>query len=402
MINEAIIVSESEGIKLDQEVDEGTIYITPDTGYNYVWINNMGTQLLFLSMISNTYPSPVRVFLAEHFYSLNKNIEIFTGSELSYIEVYNDTNNNHRIDSNFTANPINSELTYYLIINASKSFLISPVTKMDRENGSSYEWGIKYLEVQAGLVKTPLGPIWDVTDLIIPFLEFNYQYIVDLSVNKTILKNTFKMGSVEEKYKDLFRKSSLSLLYSSFNYVTNHSTALINESVLLSPSNINTTFFLNDLSQEYKDFRMWENIFKSNYTLDFENQGSEYEISTINAPSNTIDPEMFSSGHLNFIQISNYLSSLLPPIYSNIDSLALNRSLAFDNPFIRYRICYPEWSGSSLDHDPWMISYFTPIENPTSEILFDLSVIATLSIFVVGVVTLSIALIRWKELLVNR
>ncbi|MFW9856960.1 MAG: hypothetical protein ACFFFG_18060 [Candidatus Thorarchaeota archaeon] len=387
-------------IQLEAGIDEGFLNITSQTAYRYVWINVKGTQILFLAMIAFDGPSPVQVLITEHYYSQNNSIEIFMGNQLNYIELYHDNVTKDGIPTgNYSSSGRHDEISHYLIFNASRSIQIFDVQKTESANGFTYAWGLRYTDLHALLVKSASQPIQEIFDINVSYVQFDYKYEIDLNQNQTILKSSFQLGTFQGPDGLFFDNTSLSLLYSSFSHVSNVSSVYINGSRLFTSQNTNQSFVMEDVAQEVNQQEVWINRFKSNYTVIKPNLTKSYPTVTASAPMATIDLNMRSSGYLGVMQLSDYLASLFPPLFTELKSIALDEIFSLEKSLVRYRICYPEWGGHELTHDPWLIAQITPkdalLPRPPSDNLQ----IAIIGLFIMGLISLSVAIVRWKDLI---
>ncbi|MFX0121815.1 MAG: hypothetical protein ACFE9A_20655, partial [Candidatus Hodarchaeota archaeon] len=318
-------------IQLNAEIDEGFLNITRRTAYKYVWINVKGAQILFLAIVGFEGPSPVRVFITEHYYSQNNSLEIFMGNQLNYIELYHDNHTEDGIPTgNYSESGEHDEISHYMTINASQSIQIFDVEKVERDDGFIYTWGIRYTDLHALIIKASSHPIYEVLDVNISYVQFDYKYEIDLHQNQTILKSSFQLGTFQGINESFFHNLSLSCLYSSFSYVSNISSVYINQSTMLTSKNENTTFIMDDIAQEANEQEVWVNRFKSNYTVSSQNSTKDIPTVTASAPLASIDLNMRSSGHLGVMKLSDYLASLFPPLFTKLSAIALDQSFSLE------------------------------------------------------------------------
>ncbi|MFW9903131.1 MAG: hypothetical protein ACFFFH_02255 [Candidatus Thorarchaeota archaeon] len=397
--NVAKITRTDSDIQLEAEIDEGYLDITQRIAYRYVWINAKGAQILFLAIVGFETPSPVHVFITEHYYSQNNSIEIFMGNQLNYIEFYHDNITKDGIPTGNYINGEHDEISHYLIFNASQSVQISNVQKNESDDGFTYTWGIRYSNIQALIVKSSSNPISEFFDVNVSFIQFNYEYEIDLNQNQTMLKSSFNLGTFKGLDDLFFDNLSLSCLYSSFSHVSNVSSVYINGSTLFTSNNENKSFVMDEITQEVNQENIWINRFKSNYTVIDKNSTEINPIVTVSAPLASIDLNMRSGGHLSVMPLSDYLASLFPPLFTKLKSLAWDESFSLEKSLVRYRICYPQWDGHEIIHDPLLIAQFTPRDELLLIPSNDSFQILIIGIFVMGVISLSIAAIRWKDII---
>ncbi|MFW9780635.1 MAG: hypothetical protein ACFFE8_17465 [Candidatus Heimdallarchaeota archaeon] len=177
------------------------------------------------------------------------------------------------------------------------------------------------------------------------------------------------------------------------------SSVYVNGTRLFTSQNANQSFVMEDIAQEVNQQEVWINRFKSNYTVIGQNDTTSYPTVTVSAPLDSIDLDMRSSGHLSAIPLSDYLASLFPPLFTELKSIALDESFTLEKSLVRYRICYPEWGGGKITHDPWLIAQFSPKEQLLLGPLSDILQIAIIGIFILGLISLTIAIVRWKDLI---
>ncbi|MHA1979149.1 MAG: hypothetical protein ACW99R_00470 [Candidatus Hodarchaeales archaeon] len=391
---------ETPEIDLETEIDEGFLNITQQIAYKYVWINANGAQILFLALVGFGGPSPVQVFVTEHYYSQNNSIEIFMGNQLNFIEFYHDNITEDGFPTgNYSIDGEHDEISHYLIFNASKSIQVFDVQKFKSDVGNTYIWGIRYSDIQALIIKSSSHPIQDIIDVNVSYIQFDYMYEIDLNENQTILKSSFQLGSFQGVNDLFFDNLSLSCLYSSFSHVSNTSSTYINGSTRYTSDNENVIIVMENLTQQVNQQEVWMNRFKSNFTVIDQNNSRDYPTVTTLAPLDSIDLNMRSSGHLNVIPLSNYLASLLPPIFTELRSIAWDESFSLENSLVRYRICYPEWGGHEIFHDPWITAQISPRNEIVLSPLFDRIHILSIGILTIGLFSFSLAVIRWKRLL---
>jgi hypothetical protein len=97
----------------------------------YAWINVSEAQTIFYALTSDEVNPPIKNFLSQHFQVENET-EVFIGTTLLLIEVYNDADEDGIPQANFTSGEF--EIAYYLEINSSVRYETTPIRKI-LENG---------------------------------------------------------------------------------------------------------------------------------------------------------------------------------------------------------------------------------------------------------------------------
>jgi len=132
-------------------------------------------------------------FLGQRF-QIENDTEVFVGNTLTLIEVYNDTSGDGIPQANFTSGE--SEIAYYLLVNSSINYEVTPIQKILEDGISHYTWGFKYQEIDGFLLypKKQLGVA--AARVMIDQLGFKYDFCV--VENTSYVKTSFDIGRITD------------------------------------------------------------------------------------------------------------------------------------------------------------------------------------------------------------
>ena len=318
----------------------------------YDWINTNGTQIIFLAYYSQLLNPPIITFLGQHYYAGN-DTEVFVGNTLAAMEVYNDNNGNELPDADYAGGT--SEILYQFMVNSSVSFEITPIGKTITDGIAHYRWGIRYQTIDGFLIAENYTADLMVT---VDYMDFSYDFYIQDNVS--YVKTNFGMGEISNATSTAgfptepvsLNGLSLALFYettivTSRPYVTlvdgnqyNSTTAPAS----VQPANLGEIQI--DTATTFKF------VFGQDYTL-YRGTLEETHRSKSTAVSKQSVSSDFSRLEWIFSNLETVLSSLFPKI-SNLQ-VAINLDYALSS--FLYRVCYPAWDGSRLQHDPTYIAY---------------------------------------------
>jgi hypothetical protein len=323
----------------------------------YVWINTSGVQVIYLACLSYMYPPPVITFFGEHYWTEN-GTEIFVGNTLTAMEVYNDTNGNGLPDVN-TGNGT-SELLYNYCVNSSQSFMMTPLEKTEVDGVSHYTWGLRYDTVDGFLLTEN-----QITGARVMLDYFGSSFDFYMQDNTSYLKTSFEMG----KILNLTSTSggevaldglSLSLLYGTTVDASTSYTAVVNGE----PYNSTTTQNLMEPTEsgEIKvgDSKAFRCVFGQNYTLFRDSQ----EVVCASQSAAVSDQSVFGGLYKSVEFAVSFFEQLLSGLFPKISNLPATIDLDYNVSSLLYRVCYPQWGGCALEHDPTYIAYLAPATVP--------------------------------------
>jgi len=143
-------VSSQGYIDTNAEYANGSIPIPPTGVWIwYAWVNTSETQVICYALFSDTYNSPIVSFLGQHF-KVENGTDVFVGTTLALIEVYDDTNGDGIPQANFTSGE--SEIIYHLGVNSSVNYQITPIQKVMEGEITHYMWGFKHETIDGFLL----------------------------------------------------------------------------------------------------------------------------------------------------------------------------------------------------------------------------------------------------------
>jgi hypothetical protein len=356
--------SSEETVNTSAKYSNGTI-ASPIDGLAiwYVWINTSYTQVIYMAFVSDGYPPPVLTFFGQHYMTAG-GTEVFVGNTLTALEVYNDTNKNGLPD----VNPANgtSELLYNFAVNSSRSFTETPVEKTLLGNEYHYTWGLRYNTIDGFLLTENQA---EGARIQLDYLATSYDFYV--RDNASYLKTSFEIGTISNVTSASglnvnLTGLSLSLLYGTSIITSKAYTTVINEKPYNSTMATNSTE-PTDLGEiTIGDTEAYECVFGQNYTL-ITNSGNEtYPSRSAAVSDQSVPGGVYRSveGALPFFE--DVLSSLFP----KMSNLTATVNLDYNVSSFLYRVCYPQWDGYAIEHDPTYIAYLVqtavPEMNPST------------------------------------
>jgi hypothetical protein len=140
----------------------------------YAWINVSEAQTIFYALTSDEVNPPIKNFLGQHFQVENET-EVFIGTTLLLIEVYNDANEDGIPQANFTSGE--SEIAYYSEINSSVRYETTPIRKILENDIPHYKWGFKYDKID-GFLQHADEAGHTGARVMIDYLGFNFDFYV--------------------------------------------------------------------------------------------------------------------------------------------------------------------------------------------------------------------------------
>ena len=380
-------VSSQGYIDTNAEYANGSIPIPPTGVWIwYAWVNTSETQVICYALFSDTYNSPIMSFLGQHF-KVENSTDVFVGTTLALIEVYNDTNGDGIPQANFTSGE--SEIIYHLGVNSSVNYQITPIQKVMEGEVSHYTWGFKHETIDGFLLypeqyEGHTGAAFVTID----YLSFNYDFYVVQNVS--YLKTSFEIGNITDiqPYDDplpSLEGLSLSLLYSTVTSSAEPYTAYVNDEPYDSTTAPNPATATNSSQIAVEMIKAYEFIFGESYNLTRGENIETYEVKSEAAATTSVHPYVIYGLDWAFTRFENNLNlSELFPSAGGIGGLVdLNCSVST----LLYRNCYPVWDGLPIQHDPTYVDYLfsnTIIPEFPIVVLLPLFVVATLFIVAVS------------------
>lgn len=334
------------------EYSNGTIHESPcDIWYD--WVNASGTQIICYILYSNVVNSPIINFLGQHF-QVGNGTEVFVGSTMALLEVYNDTNSDGIPQANFTSGV--SEIKYYLLMNSSVSYQIGFINKTLEDGVAHYRWSFEYTTIDGFLLYPEQQPGHVAARVIIDHLGLMYDFYVDQNVSN--LKTSFDIGSIvdlqqlPEEPPVLLDGLSLSLLFSTATVADKPYTIHVNGQQYNSTTTTNSAIAAT-MGQVAVDMKKaCDFVLGGSYNLTRGQDVETHEVKSEAAATSSVPQSALSDLEriLGFFEDNLNLTALfgapLKPVSLNCNSSAL-----------LYRICYPVWDGLRIEHDPTYVTY---------------------------------------------
>jgi hypothetical protein len=352
----------------------------------YVWINTSYTQVIYLAFVSHRYPPPVIVFFGQH-YMAGNDTEVFVGNTLTAMEVYNDTNRNGVPDVNLSNGT--SELLYNFAVNSSQSFVITTVQKTLIGNESHYTWGLRYNTIDGFLLTENQNAG---AKVILDYLASSYDFYVQNNVSH--LKTNFEIGKILNvtSTSDLnvtLDGLSLSLLYGTSITASKIYTTVVNGEPYNSTTTQNPTEPTQSGEIRIEDTKAYECIFGQNYTLSRDSENVTWHSQSAAVSDQSVPGGIYKSVESTLPIFENVLSGLFP----KISNLPATINLDYNVSSFLYRVCYPQWDGYALEHDPTYIAYLTSIAVPE----ISLPIMFIIGAAIIGSMTLIVALLDIRK-----
>jgi hypothetical protein len=385
----AIGSSAGETVDTGVEYSNGTIGSTIDgLAIWYVWINTNHTQVIYLAYVSTKYPPSVMTFFGQH-YTTGNGTEVFVGNTLTAMEVYNDTNQNGVPDVG-SGNDTN-ELLYNFAVNSSQSFLITTVQKTLIGGVPHYTWGLQYNTLDGFLLTANQATS---ASVIVDYLATSYDFY--LQSNVSYLKTSFKIGKITNvtstsDHEVTLEGLSLSLLYGTSILASKAYTMIVNGEPYNSTTAENSAELTKSGEIRVEDWKAYECVFGQNYTLSRGSTNVTYPSISAAVSDTSVPGGLYRSIENTLPFFEDVLASVFPRISGMPPAINLDYNVS---SFL-YRICYPQWSGYPLEHDPTYVAYLTTFTMPGTST----PVAFIVGITVIGSIALMVALLDTKRTL---
>jgi hypothetical protein len=347
-------------IRQDAEYSNGTIHESScDIWYD--WVNASGTQIIYYVLYSNVVNSPIINFLGQHFHVEN-DTEVFVGSTMALLEVYNDTNGDGIPQANFTSGV--SEIKYYLLMNSSVSYQIGFIHKTLEGGVSHYEWSFKYIMIDGFLLYPEQQPGHAAAKVMVDHLGFSYDFYVDQNVSN--LKTSFDIGNITDlqplpdEPQISLDGLSLSLLFSTSTVAAKPHTVHVNGQQYNSTTTTNSAIAatMGQVAVDMK--RAYDFVLGGTYNLTRGQNVETHEVKSEVAATSSVPQSALSDLEwtLRLFEDNLNLTALFGAPWETIN-------LNCNSSALLYRVCYPVWDGLRIEHDPTYVAYlFSSIQIP--------------------------------------
>jgi hypothetical protein len=350
--------SDGEAVNTGAEYSNATIG-SPIEGLAiwYVWINTNSTQVIYLAYVSSKIPPPVLTFFGQH-YMTGNGTEVFVGNTLTAMEVYNDTNRNEIPDVDLSNGT--NELLYNFSVNSSQSVVMTPVQKTLIGGEVHYTWGLRYNTIDAFLLTENQAAG---ANVLLDYLASSYDFYVQN--NASYLKTSFEIGKIiNVTYSSdpnfTLEGLSLSLLYGTSVIASNTYTTVVNGEPYNSSTTQNSAIPTQSGEIRIEDVKAYECVFGQNYTLSRDSENATYPSKSAAVSDHSVPGGVYRSVGNTL----SYFENVLLGVFPKMSSLLTTVNLDYNFSSFLYRVCYPQWDGYALEHDPTYIAYMTLIAIP--------------------------------------
>jgi len=342
-------------IDTNAEYANGSIS-TPPVDMWYAWVNVSDTQVIYYALFSDEVNSPIMNFLGQHF-QVENDTEVFVGNTLTLIEIYNDTNGDGIPQANFTSGE--TEISYYLLVNSSVGYEVTPIQKILEGEISHYKWGFKYFTIDGFLLYPEEQPGQGAAYVMIDHLGFNYDlYVVE---NVSRIKTSFDIGRIAEiqpvggEPPVSLNGLSLSLLFSTITISAKPYTAYVNGEPYNSTTAANPATATSSGEIAVEMIKAYEFLFGDTYNLTRGESVETHEAKSEAAATTSVPQGAQSKLNwtLTYFEDNLNISDLFP----STSGIGGKVNLDCNVSALLYRICYPVWDGLLIQHDPTYVAY---------------------------------------------
>jgi hypothetical protein len=370
-----------QNIDTNAEYTSGSIP-TPYGGIWYVWINVSETKIIQYSLFSNEYNSPIMSFLGQSF-QIGNGTEVFVGNTLTLIEVYNDTSGDGIPQANFVSGE--SEIVYYLLVNSSINYQVTPIQKILEDGILHYKWGFKYQEIDGFLFYPEEQPGIGAARVMIDHLGFNYDFCV--VENTSYVETSFDIGRISD-VQPMWGEPpvsldglSLSLLFSTVTISDKTFTAYVNGEPYNSKTTADSATAADSGQIAVEMVKAYEFLFGETYDITIGENVVIHEVTSEAASTMSVPQGAYSSLNyaLAYFEDNLNISDLIP----SAEGIEGNVNLDYDISALLYRICYPKWDGLLIQHDPTYVAHLFGNEE-----IPEFSSWIILPLFIIGIVVI--------------
>lgn len=321
----------------------------------YVWINTSESQLVYYVLTSDEVNPPIKNFLGQHF-QVEEDTEVFVGNTLLLIEVYNDTNGDGIPHADFTSGE--SEIAYYLEVNSSVGYEITPIQKTVTDEIPHYKWGFRYDTID-GFLQYANESEGTGAMVMIDYLGFNYDFYVEKNIS--YLKTSFDIGSItniEPLWGEppiSLENLGLSLLFSTVTSSAKSYTAYVNGEPYNSTTTAHPATLTNGGEIAVEITKAYEFLFGENYNITRDESVETYEVTSEAAATTSVPKGAQSRLDWTLRCFEDHLD--LSELFPSAAGISGKLNLDYNVSTLLYRICFPVWEGLPIKHDPTYVAY---------------------------------------------
>ncbi|HVP16148.1 MAG TPA: hypothetical protein VMT42_02145 [candidate division Zixibacteria bacterium] len=338
-------------IDVNSEYSSGTISSPIQTlSLWYAWINCNGTQVIYLAYQSTSVRPPVITFVGQRYITENDE-EVFVGNTLTGMEVYNDTNGNGIPDGP-------SEILYNFAVNSSASFEATPIKKSIVQGTAHYTWGVRYNDIDGFFLTNDQV---EGANVILEYLNFSFDF--SILGNRSILKTDFGIGRITDVTYSNFNLNltglSLSLLYGTAVLTPKNHVTLVDGSPYNSMTAQASTGPAESGQITIGNVTAYEFLFGQNYTLFTASQNQSIPSLAVGAAQESVSEGLYRPVE----PLISDFEDVLNGVFSKMGTINEPINLDYINSSFLYRVCYPDWSGNPIEHDPEYVAHLTTSAN---------------------------------------
>jgi len=359
----------------------------------YDWVSVSSTQVINFAIYTTPdygYPVPVANLLGQHFLMAD-GTQVFIASALSELEVYRDFNDDGvpQVD----VNSGDSELAYYMYVNMSDSYSMTPVQKTMEGPNPHYRWSFTY-ENAHGYLQNASHRVGVVASLVFGHITLSYDFTVDGNVSN--LKTSFDIGPItslviHDSSQLSLEGLSLALLYATATYTSKPYATYVDGGEFNSATAEDSAIDAGLAQVEVDGAKAYDFVFGGNYTLSRgeANQTHQAQVETYEAKA---EAAAFSDvlpvirvnpvKGMDFFREQLQLGVLFGGSWQDFN-------MDYQSSSLIYRICFPVWDGIQIQHDPVYVGYILS-ELPENIQPWDFPTVIVLSALVIMISTLLI------------
>jgi hypothetical protein len=238
--------------------------------------------------------------------------------------------------------------------------VITPVQKTLIGGAVHYTWGLRYNTIDGFLLTENQAAG---ANVLLDYLASSYDFYVQNNVS--YLKTSFEIGKILNvtSNSDLnftLEGLSLSLLYGTSVIASNTYTTVVNGELYNSTTTQNSAIPTQSGEIRIENAKAYECVFGQDYTLLKNSENATYPSKSAAVSDHSVPGGVYRSVESALSFFENVLSGVFP----KISSLLTTVNLDYNFSSFLYRVCYPQWNGYALQHDPTYIAYMTLIAIP--------------------------------------
>jgi len=187
-------------------------------------------------------------------------------------------------------------------------------------------------------------------------LASSYDFYVQNNVS--YLKTSFRIGKIlnitsNSDANFTLDGLSLSLLYGTTIIASNTYTAIVNGQPFNSTTAQNAVEPIQSGEINVEDNKAYECVFGQNYTLMTDSGNLTYPSRSAAVSDDSVPGGLYRSVE----SALPYFEDILSNVFPKISNMSTTINLDYNVSSFLYRICYPQWEGNAIEHDPTYIAY---------------------------------------------